>query len=273
MSAHAQRVRSRFDHEAENWNAQYQNANPYSIYAHNLLLRQRQTEALVDDTRGRLLELGCGAGNVLLNISAQKSIKPFGADFSLGMLTRAQQNANNLKLKLPLFNADATQLPLASNSFETVICLGVLEYIPNFPDVIAECMRILKPKGQFIVSIPNATSPFIRIDDTLFTLKNAITHTLLPTGIRSWIKRKLLGREDKPYFRHKKQRFSPLKFQQQLSDQGFQIIEQKFHTYGFGFLEGTPWNVNLSEYITRRTPHHPNLEKMGWTHILKAVKQ
>ncbi len=272
MSAHAQRVRSRFDNEAENWNAQYQNVDHRSIYAHNLFLRQQQTQILIDNPQGRLLELGCGAGNVLLNVSAHQSVKPFGADFSLGMLTQARQNAHSLKQKLPLFNADASKLPLASNSFDTIICLGVLEYIPNYTDVIAECMRVLKPKGQFIVSIPNATSPFIRIDDTLFAIKNAITHTLLPTTVKSWIKQKLLGREDKPYFRHKKQRFLPMKFRDTLLNQGFQITDQIFHTYGFGLLDGMKWNVNLSQFIARRAPHHPNLEKMGWTHILKAVK-
>lgn len=272
MSAHAQRVRSRFDNEAENWNAQYHNENHRSIYAHNLLLRQQHTQALVEQAQGRLLELGCGAGNVLLSVSTDKPVKPFGADFSFGMLSQAQQNANHLKKTLPLLNADATKLPLASNSFETIICLGVLEYIPNFSDVISECMRILKPKGQFIVSIPNATSPFIRIDDTLFTIKNAITHTLLPTGIRSWVKQKLLGREEKPYFKHKKQRFSPQTFHAQLVQHGFQITDLRFHTYGFGVLEGFAWNVALSKFITRRMPNHPNLEKMGWTHIMKAVK-
>lgn len=272
MSAHAQRVRSRFDHEAKNWNAQYQNANHHSIYAHNLLLRQQQTQMFVAHVHGRILELGCGAGNVLLNVSSDNPIKSFGADFSFGMLTQAQHNANQLKQNLPLLNADATQLPLASNSFETIICLGVLEYIPNFSDVLSECMRILKPKGQLIVSIPNATSPFIRIDDTVFAIKNAITHTLLPTRLRIWVKQKLFGRKEKPYFKHKKQRFSPKVFHSQLLHHGFQITDQKFHTYGFGIFEGFAWNVRLSKFITRQTLNHPHLEQMGWTHILKAVK-
>jgi ubiquinone/menaquinone biosynthesis C-methylase UbiE len=273
LSAHAQRVHSRFDNEAENWNVRYQNADHRSIYTHNLLVRQQQTQKLTEHAQGKLLDLGCGAGNVLLNASANKTIQPFGADFSMGMLTQAKKNAHQVQQHLPLFNADVTKLPLVSDSFDTIICLGVLEYIPNYTDVISECRRILKSKGQFIVSIPNASSPFIRFDDAVFGIKNMVTHAFLPRSIRSWIKRKILRRADKPYFSHTKQRFLPTKFHQILQNQGFQITDQTFHTYGFGLFEGMSWNVNLSRFISRRTARHPNLEKLGWTHILKAVKQ
>jgi hypothetical protein len=124
-----------------------------------------------------------------------------------------------------------------------------------------------------IVSLPNAQSPFIRLDDFAFNLKNAITRGLLPPRLRHHIKTQWLGRPDKPYFNHKKQRFHSNHFITQLNEHAFDVQEQHYHTFGFGLLEGRAFNVRLSEFIEAQLPQHPRLEKMGWTHILKAVKR
>ncbi len=273
MNTHTLHVRERFDGEAENWNAQYHPSTSGSIYAHNLLRRQQQTQTLIDNTGGRLLDIGCGAGNVLLSVASTTQFKPFGADFSTNMLFQARQNARHHHRSVPLLATDVCHLPFVSNSFDAILCLGVLEYIPHYTQVLSECARLLKPGGQFIVSVPNGTSPFIRFDDLMFAIKNIITRGFLPPSLRKWIKTRIFNREDKPYFNHQKQRFSPLVFGHQLKQAGFDIRNQCYHTYGFGILEGSIWNVRISKYIENRTTHHPNMEKLGWTYILKAVKQ
>lgn len=272
MNAHARNVRTRFDGEAETWNGHYQRPDARSIYTHNLLRRQQCAQTLIGPASGRLLELGCGAGNVLLSAAEHTGLRPFGADFSTGMLARAKRNAQDNHQTLPLLAADARRLPFATDSFDAILCLGVLEYIPDYGRVIEESARILKTGGQFIASVPNGTSPFVRIDDFAFGLKNAVTRGLLPAGLRTFVKTRLLGRPDKPYFNHKKQRFCPAQFARELQNAGFHIQTQCYHTYGFGLLEGKSFNVRLSEYIERRTANNPQLEKLGWTYVFKAVK-
>ena len=272
MNAHARHVQNRFDGEAETWNGHYQCPDARSIYAHNLLRRQQCAQTLIGPASGRLLELGCGAGNVLLSAAEHTGLRPFGADFSTGMLARAKHNARDKHRTLPLLAADVRHLPFASDSFDAILCLGVLEYIPEYGRVIAESARILKPGGQFIASIPNGTSPFIRIDDFAFGLKNAVTRGLLPAGLRTFVKTRFLGRPDKPYFNHKKQRFCPAHFSRELQKAGFRIHAHCYQPYGFGLLEGNRFNVRLSEYLEQRTENNPQLEKLGWTYLLKAVK-
>lgn len=49
---------------------------------------------------------------------------------------------------------DAQQLPLASNCSDTVLLLEVAEHLPHPDKAFKECVRILKPGGQLVVSTP-----------------------------------------------------------------------------------------------------------------------
>lgn len=49
---------------------------------------------------------------------------------------------------------DGTQLPLADNSFDLVICQAVLEHVRDPQSVVAEIERVLKTGGQVYAEIP-----------------------------------------------------------------------------------------------------------------------
>jgi SAM-dependent methyltransferase len=49
---------------------------------------------------------------------------------------------------------DAASLPLQDCSFDTVICIHVLEHVDDDRQVISELYRVLKPGGSAIVSVP-----------------------------------------------------------------------------------------------------------------------
>jgi SAM-dependent methyltransferase len=55
-----------------------------------------------------------------------------------------------------LTGADITHLPFADHSFDTVICAEVLEHIPDHGRAIRETVRVLKPGGNLVVSVPRA---------------------------------------------------------------------------------------------------------------------
>jgi SAM-dependent methyltransferase len=50
--------------------------------------------------------------------------------------------------------ADATKLPLPEASADVAIAWHVLEHIPRDHDAIAEIFRVLRPGGNFFVSVP-----------------------------------------------------------------------------------------------------------------------
>lgn len=51
--------------------------------------------------------------------------------------------------------ADLTHLPLAANSFDTIINSQVIEHLPDQPAFMDECYRVLRPGGEFFVATPN----------------------------------------------------------------------------------------------------------------------
>jgi SAM-dependent methyltransferase len=266
MNAHAETVQERFSREAGNWNDLYDETPTQSIYTHNVRRRKAQALDLLSGTKGRVLEIGCGAGNVIL--SAPEGLGTIGLDFSLDMLRQAK--ANSLEKDIDFLAADALSLPFADGSFGAVICLGLFDYITDYRSVLEGCHSILKPGGRLIVSVPNVTSPFVRIDDLGFSLKNTITHSL-PDTLRTWLKTRIFGKDDKPYFTHRKQRYNPAVFTDNLKSIGFEIDQTHYHTYGFGLLNGISLNLKVSRQIESRN-RSKTLEKLGWTYILKATK-
>lgn len=97
----------------------------------------------------RLLEVGCGTGNILENIDSKKTV---GIDLSKYLLQKTQQkNIPNLHL----VNANAEDLPFKKNSFHKAICSEVIEHVQNPQSLLSEIWRILDSKGRLVISIPN----------------------------------------------------------------------------------------------------------------------
>ncbi|MBZ5704874.1 MAG: class I SAM-dependent methyltransferase [Acidobacteriia bacterium] len=53
--------------------------------------------------------------------------------------------------------ANAERLPLASESFDLVLCTQMLEYVPHPQQAILEIHRVLKPRGVLLLSVPTAS--------------------------------------------------------------------------------------------------------------------
>src|SRR5207302_8350604 len=51
---------------------------------------------------------------------------------------------------------DLTQLPMASELFDTILCTQVLEHVPNPQLVLAEFVRVLKPGGRLFLTVPQS---------------------------------------------------------------------------------------------------------------------
>jgi SAM-dependent methyltransferase len=101
-----------------------------------------------------ILELGCGAGNLLLenitHIPTQLEITV--SDFSPGMLEQAKQNLQN---NLPYFHfkvVDAQFIPFDKNSFDIVIANHMLYHLPDKRKALLEIKRVLKQTGFFYAS-------------------------------------------------------------------------------------------------------------------------
>jgi ubiquinone/menaquinone biosynthesis C-methylase UbiE len=97
-----------------------------------------------------ILEIGCGTGNNT-DLLAHLGDRVVALDFSEGMLSRARQkvSADNVRFA----NADLTQTwPVASQSFDLIVCALVLEHIEDISFIYSEAARALETGGTFFVS-------------------------------------------------------------------------------------------------------------------------
>lgn len=96
----------------------------------------------------RVLEVGCGAGNVLEQVEGAR----VGIDLSTFLLEKARARLGS---KADLHLMDAENLTFEDASFDRVYCTEVLEHVLEPRRVIAEMRRVLKPDGVAVVSVPN----------------------------------------------------------------------------------------------------------------------
>jgi len=104
----------------------------------------------------RILDLGCGHGRITeLLVEKVPSLDIVGVDVTRELLDRfiVRSGANESKIKLVC--ADITKLPLDDDGFDAVVSSRVFQYLPNPLLGIREAVRVLKPGGVVVISIPN----------------------------------------------------------------------------------------------------------------------
>lgn len=114
-----------------------------------------------------LLDIGCGEGRHAISARLECNALAVGLDMHLHNLHTAAQRMQDCMETTPvpscdadagllLINADAHQLPFADDNFDRIICAEVLEHILDYPQVVREAARVLKPGGILAVSVPTA---------------------------------------------------------------------------------------------------------------------
>ncbi len=116
-----------------------------------------------------IIEIGCGAGNVIEKSSGSKL---FGTDISPSVLTKAKQK---LDKRVHLFQADAQNLPCKDRVFTCIICSEVLEHLLDPSIALGEMARIMKTAGTVVISVPNES------------MINRIKTILIRFGIFKWL--------------------------------------------------------------------------------------
>jgi len=94
----------------------------------------------------KILEIGCGTGYWLKNISNGK-ISKTGIDLSVEMLSVAKRNDESANF----ICADARALPVKRNSFDAVFLINVLHQIKDWRKALKEAQKIVAPKGKIII--------------------------------------------------------------------------------------------------------------------------
>src|SRR5712692_10072603 len=112
--------------------------------------RVRAIDALAAPYLGsnlRVLDVGCGAGNMLHHLARYGTVQ--GVEIDPRPLRLAKQRGYDVKL------ADAgAGIPFGDAQFELVTALDVIEHTQDDVSVLKECRRVLAPNGHVLVSVP-----------------------------------------------------------------------------------------------------------------------
>ncbi len=126
----------------------------------------------------KLLEIGCGTGSSLLEVSSPACA--VGIDLSFNMLRLAQERLAKAGMDGSLVEGDAVRLPFTAGHFDLVFAAFTLELMdtPEIPAFLGEVRRVLRPGGRLgIVSSS-------KLGGTGFmTRLYEWSHALLPTVV------------------------------------------------------------------------------------------
>jgi 2-polyprenyl-3-methyl-5-hydroxy-6-metoxy-1,4-benzoquinol methylase len=103
----------------------------------------------------RILDAGCGAGHFACEL-ARRGYSLCGLDLSVPMLTEARERVKNASVALPLVRGDILALPFGRQSFDAVLCRGVLNDLLDDESraaALTACAGALRPGGTLVLDV------------------------------------------------------------------------------------------------------------------------
>jgi len=130
---------------------------------------RRHAVRLINEGRGRVLEVGVGTGLSLPDYGDHLEI--IGIDLSPDMLDRARDRVREDQLSnvIGIHEMDAGDLDFPNNHFDTVVAMFVMTVVPDPERVMRELARVTKPGGSVIL----------------------VNHFSQEEGVRGWLERRM----------------------------------------------------------------------------------
>lgn len=132
-----------------------------SLYLHTaggVDARDVVIEALRGRAPKRVLEVGCGWGELAKRIELEASCEVVALDLSARMVELARERDVDARV------ADVQALPFEEDSFDAVVAAWMLYHVPDLDLGLAEIARVLRP-GGVLVAVTNGARDFQELWD------------------------------------------------------------------------------------------------------------
>ena len=109
-----------------------------------------QRNKVVPHAKGKILEIGIGSGINIPFYKKSQIEKLYGLDPSEELNHMAHKVANQNSLDVEFLLSGAEEIPLPSNSIDTILITYTLCTIPDLNSSMSEMKRVLKDDGNFL---------------------------------------------------------------------------------------------------------------------------
>jgi SAM-dependent methyltransferase len=108
--------------------------------------------------RARVLDAGCGSGRTLQELTRYGDVHGVELDPEAAELARSRGHGE-------VWTGRLEELPWASDTFDLVTCLDVVEHTPDDRATLAELLRVTKTGGFLLVTVPAYRALWSRHDE------------------------------------------------------------------------------------------------------------
>jgi len=111
-------------------------------------------------TDERVLDVGCGTGHLAFALGANsRATEILGVDFSAAYVEHARQHNTNPRIRFEV--GDACNLRFGNGTFDRVLSMLVLHFVPRTEQAIAEMRRVAKPGGVVAATVWDARGGYV----------------------------------------------------------------------------------------------------------------
>ena len=276
-SDHARRQRqlavTYFDESSDYWTQVYEASGVYDVVYQD---RLRLALAFVDQAGlspgSRALDIGSGAGSASVEL-ARRGFTVDAIDVSEKMVLRTRQRAlgSRLETRISASIGDIHHLPFPDRSFDLVIALGVLPWLPRIAEPLEEVARVLRRGGVLVITVDHrwgASRLFGRLTSVVLYARKAL--------VEGWKQKRLPRKSNNELFSRT----------HSIKDLDVAIVSSGFDkvtgvTLGFGpfcvfrrpFLP-SPWGVRLHRHLqTLAEQRFPLISLAGSQYIILARRR
>ena len=233
---HYQKVEAWHDQKAADYNAVRYGKG--SVTQLSYLIRRDITCSMMEQVRGRILDVGCGPGPFVERMMREDRTL-YTVDISANMVAEARKRQSDAGQTLHGFASNLIQLGIADEVFDGVICIGVIGYIEEPMAAFREIYRVMKPGATAVIQTSNASS-----------IKEILYERWIPA-----LKRLLGKRADGGGYGMTFQLRSYGKgtFDRMVTDAGFELQDWRYFNFHFPFTERVSKGlaVKSSEWLQR----------------------
>lgn len=138
------RVRAMFDKIA----GRYDLMNRVMTLGRDSAWRRATVEAVAPSAGGRVLDVGCGTGDLTLALARRGARLVVGLDPVDAMLGAAHAKLARQGVEPLLVRGDGLRLPFPDSAFECVVSAFVMRNVPDLAAALRETHRVLRPGGR-----------------------------------------------------------------------------------------------------------------------------